>query len=140
MKYGIPLGSNSPNNKMTFTLQRRTVRIIAGVKFKNSCRNLFIRLEILPFPCEYIFTLMNLVLNKREHFQTQQHTVLRLRTETIFTDQLPNFRVLKKVRTVLASKSSTVTQRELCCPHEEANVLDTEGSSFFLQNYVTYRY
>jgi len=28
------------------------------------------RLETLPLPCEYIFTLMNSVVNSQEHFQT----------------------------------------------------------------------
>jgi hypothetical protein len=51
---------------MIFTLQKRTVRIIAGVK----CRNLFMRLEILPLPCEYTFTLVNFVVNNQEHFRT----------------------------------------------------------------------
>jgi IS1 family transposase len=55
---------------MIFTLQKRTVRIIAGVKSRNSCRNLFMRLEILPLPCEYIFILMKSVVNNQEHFQT----------------------------------------------------------------------
>jgi hypothetical protein len=63
MKYGIIFGGNSLNSKMIFTLQKRTVRIIAGVKPRNSCRNLFMRLEMLPLPCEYIFTLMNFVVN-----------------------------------------------------------------------------
>jgi hypothetical protein len=27
------------------------------------------KLEILPLPCEYIFTLMNFVVNNQEHFQ-----------------------------------------------------------------------
>jgi IS1 family transposase len=61
---------NFPNSKMIFTLQNRTVRIIAGVKPRNSCRILFMRLEILPFPCKYIFTLMNFVVNNQEHFHT----------------------------------------------------------------------
>jgi hypothetical protein len=33
---------------------------VTGVKSRNSCRNLFMRLEILPLPCEEIFTLMKL--------------------------------------------------------------------------------
>jgi IS1 family transposase len=70
MKYGIILGGNSPNSKMIFALQKITVKIIAGVKSRNSCRNLFIKLEILSLPCEYIFTLMNFVVNNQEHFQT----------------------------------------------------------------------
>jgi hypothetical protein len=28
------------------------------------------KLEILPFPCEYISTLTNFVVNNQEHFQT----------------------------------------------------------------------
>jgi len=69
MKYGIIFWGNSPNSKI-FTLQKRTVRIIAGVKCRNSCRSLFMRLEILPLPYEYIFTLMNFVVNNQERFQT----------------------------------------------------------------------
>jgi hypothetical protein len=70
MKYGMIFGGNSPSSKMIFTLQKRTVRIIADVKSRNSRRNLFMRLEILPLPCEYIFTLMNFVVNNQEHFET----------------------------------------------------------------------
>jgi hypothetical protein len=33
MKYGIILGRNSPNSKIIFTLQKKTVRIIAGVEY-----------------------------------------------------------------------------------------------------------
>jgi hypothetical protein len=54
---------------MILTVQKKNVRIIAGVKCRTSCRNLFMRLEILHLPCEDIFTLMNCVVNK-QHFQT----------------------------------------------------------------------
>jgi hypothetical protein len=57
---------------MIFTLQKRTVRIVAGVKSRNSCRNL-LSFEILLLPCEYIITLMNSVVNNQEHFQTNSH-------------------------------------------------------------------
>jgi hypothetical protein len=70
MKYGIIFWGNSPNSKMIFTLQKRNVRIIVGVKSRNSCRHLFMKLEILPLPCEYIFTLMSFVVNNQELFQT----------------------------------------------------------------------
>jgi IS1 family transposase len=55
---------------MIFPLKKRTVRINAGVRSRNSCRTLFMSLEILPHPCEYIFTLMNFVVNNQEHLQT----------------------------------------------------------------------
>jgi IS1 family transposase len=70
MKYGIIFRGNSPNSKLIFTFQKRTVRIIAGVKSRTSCRNLFMSLESLPLPCEYIFTLMNSDVSNQEHFQT----------------------------------------------------------------------
>jgi hypothetical protein len=66
MKYGIIFWGNSPNSKMIVTMWKRTVRIIGYVKSRNS----FMRLEILPLPCEYIFTLMNSTVNNQEHFQT----------------------------------------------------------------------
>jgi hypothetical protein len=55
MKYGIILGGNSPNIVIFI--------FIAGVKSRNSSRNLFMILEILPLPCEYIFALMNFDVN-----------------------------------------------------------------------------
>jgi IS1 family transposase len=70
MKYGIIFWGNSPNSKMIFTLQKRTAGIIAGVKSRNSCRNLLMSSEILPLPCEHMFTLMNFFVNNQEHFQT----------------------------------------------------------------------
>jgi hypothetical protein len=65
-------------------------------------------LEILPLPCEYIFTLMYFVVDKQEHFQTQQYTVLTLGIGIIFIDQVPTFNFFKKVHIMLASESSTV--------------------------------
>jgi hypothetical protein len=53
---------------MMFILQKRTVRIIADVKSRNSCKNLFMRSKILPL-CEYVFTFVIFVVNNQEHFQ-----------------------------------------------------------------------
>jgi len=67
------------------------------------------RLEISPLPCEYIFTLMNTVVNNQEHIHTNSaiHSV-----NTRDRDHLhrPNatFHVFRKVHTMLASKYSTV--------------------------------
>jgi hypothetical protein len=69
MKYGIIFWGNFPNSKMILILQKRTVRIFASVKSRNSCKNLFMRSEIFPVPCKYIFTLMNFVVKNQELFQ-----------------------------------------------------------------------
>jgi hypothetical protein len=38
-------------------------------KSTNSCRYMFKRLEILPFLFEYIFSLMNLIVNNQEEIK-----------------------------------------------------------------------
>jgi IS1 family transposase len=70
MNCGIIFWGNSSSSKTVFTLQKNVIRIIAGVKPRNSCRNLFKRLEILHLPCEYIFSLMNFIVKNQELFQT----------------------------------------------------------------------
>jgi hypothetical protein len=52
-----------------FTLQKKIVRIVAGVKPRTSCRSLFKQLEILPVPCQYILSLMKCIINNQENFK-----------------------------------------------------------------------
>jgi hypothetical protein len=69
VKYGIIFLSNSSDSKKVFTLQKKTVRIIVGIKPQNSCADLFKGLQILPLLCEYIFSLLNFIRSNQEHFQ-----------------------------------------------------------------------
>jgi hypothetical protein len=48
------------------TLQKK----IVGAKPQTPCRDLFKKLQLLPLPCKYIFSLLNFVINNLEHFQT----------------------------------------------------------------------
>jgi hypothetical protein len=68
MKYGIIFWGNSSDSKKEFTLQKKIVRIMVGVKPQNSYRDLFKRLQILPLPSEYIFSLPNFFISNQEHF------------------------------------------------------------------------
>jgi hypothetical protein len=43
---------------------------MVGAQPRTPCRSLFKKLETLPIPCQYIFSLMNYILNNQEHFQT----------------------------------------------------------------------
>jgi hypothetical protein len=70
MKYRIIFWGNSCDCKKVFTLQKKTVKIIEGRKAQTPCRALFKKLQILPLPCEYIFSLLNFVINNLENFQT----------------------------------------------------------------------
>jgi hypothetical protein len=69
LRYNILVSdSKILNSKNIFTLQKKIVRLMAGVKRRNSCRSLFKILEILALPCQYLFSLMNFILNNQEHF------------------------------------------------------------------------
>jgi hypothetical protein len=109
MKYGIILGGNSSNSKIIFTLQKKTVTIIAGVTAGNSCRSLFMRLEILPLPCEYLCTLLYFVVNNQELFQTNSaiHNVNTTKKNYLHRP-VSNLSCFQKVYNMLASESSTV--------------------------------
>ena len=43
---------------------------MSGVGSKNSCRNLFRELDILPVSCQYILSLMMFVVDKQKSYQT----------------------------------------------------------------------
>jgi hypothetical protein len=42
---------------------------MVGIKPQYSCRDLFKRLQILPLPCEYMFSLLNFIISNQEHLQ-----------------------------------------------------------------------
>jgi hypothetical protein len=67
MKYEIIFWGNSTDSKKVFTLQKKIVRIMLGVKPQNSCRGIFKRCEYIYI---YIFSLLNFIINNQEHFQT----------------------------------------------------------------------
>jgi hypothetical protein len=50
--------------------KRKSSEFLVGAQPRTPCRSLFKKLEILPIPCQYIFSLMNFILNNQEHFQT----------------------------------------------------------------------
>jgi hypothetical protein len=103
MKYGIIFWGNSSSSKNIFTLQKKVIRIIAGVKPRHSCGNLFKRLEILPLPCEYIFSLMNFIVNNQELVQTNS-AVHSVNTRSKHCQS----HAFRKVHSILASIFSTV--------------------------------
>jgi hypothetical protein len=91
---------------MIFTLKMRIVRIMSGTKPRNLHIMLFTRLEIIPLPCEYIFSLMNFTVKQPRIFSDRFSKTQG--TGTILIDQLPTLHVFKKVHTILASKYSAV--------------------------------
>jgi hypothetical protein len=77
-KYGIIFWDNTSNSKLICTLQKRKIVIImAGASTRSLCRRLCMRLENLPLPCEYTFSLLSFIANNQEHFLMNSaiHTV-----------------------------------------------------------------
>jgi hypothetical protein len=64
-------GHTTPSIK-AFRLQKRIVRIIMGSRTKDSCRKLFTKLEILPLPSLYIFSLLRFVIKNKEFLTTNK--------------------------------------------------------------------
>ena len=82
MTYGLLFWGNSPDSIKIFRLQKKIVRIMAGCRFRDSCRKLFINLEILPLPSQYILSLLIFMVRNRSqflvnseihHINTRQH-------------------------------------------------------------------
>jgi IS1 family transposase len=70
IKYGIFFGDNSSNSRKIFTLQKEIVRIMVGARPRMPCTIQFKKLETVPVPCQYIFSLLNVFVNNQENFQT----------------------------------------------------------------------
>jgi hypothetical protein len=69
LKYGIIFCGNSTNNSRVFKSQiKKAIRIISGVGPRDSCRNLFKKLNILPLSCEYILSLLLFVIYNQNNF------------------------------------------------------------------------
>ena len=70
------LGNQLYSEKL-FKIQKKAIRIITNSRPRDSCRELFKRLEILPLYSQYIFSISTFVVKNRHLFSTsnQIHTI-----------------------------------------------------------------
>ena len=68
MSYGIIFWGNSSHSSVIFKLQKRAIRTMMGCGYRESCRNLFVELKILPLASQYILSLLLFVVNNRSYF------------------------------------------------------------------------
>ena len=85
VSYGLPCGETRPHSIKTFRMQKRIIRIMIGCKSRVSCRNLFRRLEILPFVSQYVPSLMIFVVKNKNLF------ILNSVNQTKSSRQFSNF-------------------------------------------------
>ena len=74
LNYGLPFCGNPPHSTKIFSMQERIIRIVIGCKNGVSCRNLFRRLEIIPFVSQYIFSLTIFVVKNLFTLNLENHT------------------------------------------------------------------
>jgi len=68
MTYGLLFWVNSPDSIKIFRLQKRIIRIMMGCRSRGSCRKLFLNLEILAPPSQYIPSLLLFMLRSKNQF------------------------------------------------------------------------
>ena len=67
--YGIIFWGNSSHSIHVFRLQKRVIRIITGSRPRDSCRQLFQKLGILPLISQYILSLLLFIVKNKALFQ-----------------------------------------------------------------------
>jgi hypothetical protein len=91
MSYRIILGGNQPYSAKIFKIKKRVIRIITNSRMRDSCKELFQRLEILPLYSQYIFSLSIFVIKNKHLYNTnnQIHSV-QTRFKTNFHPPVAN--------------------------------------------------
>ena len=77
LSYGIIFWGNSSHSFNIFKVQKKAIRIIMNASIKDSCRQLFKILNILPLKSQYIFSLLLFVAKNRDLYESNSeiHTV-----------------------------------------------------------------
>jgi hypothetical protein len=89
--YGIILGGNSSYSNTTFKLQKRIITINLGVRARDSCREYFRELNILPLQSQYIYTLaivQFVIINKNEFAANSDIQSTNIRNKSHFHQPL----------------------------------------------------
>jgi hypothetical protein len=63
---------NSPHNTDIFKIQKRIIQIMTKSRSRDSCRQLFERLEILLLQSQYIFSILLFVVKNKDLYTTNQ--------------------------------------------------------------------
>ena len=68
MSYSIMFWGKSPHSPVIFQMQKRVIRILMGIGYRESCRGLFKDLKILPLRTQYILSLLLFVVLNKGYF------------------------------------------------------------------------
>ena len=68
LTYGLAVWGHASCRHRVFALQRRAIRIVANLGFREDCRNAFKDLKILTLPSLYILTCVNYIKSNLSYF------------------------------------------------------------------------
>jgi hypothetical protein len=69
LSHGIIFWGNSVHSKFILKIQKRTIRVITSSGIRDSCHDLFKKLQILPLYSQYINSLLMFVVKNRDLFE-----------------------------------------------------------------------
>jgi hypothetical protein len=72
MTYGVMFWGNLSHAERIFKLQKRVIRIMKGCGYRESCREHFRNMNILPLRSQYIYSLLMFVVKNKEVFDTNK--------------------------------------------------------------------
>lgn len=73
LSYSILAWGHATDVGRIFALQRRAIRILGGLGFRDDCRQAFANLKILTVPAQYIFENLRYVKKNIHLFRTHEH-------------------------------------------------------------------
>jgi hypothetical protein len=65
VNYGLIFWGNSSHSVKIFKIQKNIIRILTGCRGRDSCRDLFKKLKILPLQSQYILSLLLFVVDNK---------------------------------------------------------------------------
>lgn len=71
IRYGVICWGNSSTANRVFVIQKRAIRFIFGLQYRQSCKETFIKRKIFTFPCLYIFEILKFVKKNISDFNLQ---------------------------------------------------------------------
>jgi len=95
ISYGLILGGNQPYRDKIFKIQKRVIRIITSSRPRDSCRELFKNLEILPLYSQYTYSIY-VVKNKHLFHTNNQIHNIHTRFKTNLYPPTANFTEFQK--------------------------------------------
>jgi hypothetical protein len=99
MTYGLIFWGNFHYSGIIFRLQKRIIRIILGIRGRDSCREHFKKLKILPLQSQYRLSILLFVINNKGYLMVNSeiHNV-NTKTKSNLHRPIPNLSTYQKGR------------------------------------------